>query len=584
MKLSNSPKRYNNYKADFPANTIKIIESGFKRLGIDIEYIPIEDLSKHNFHTGIAKINGLSIIANGKGINKELAMASAYGELVERFSARFYFRFSFFKNIIDDVSLEWANIYKNNRFYFNYEDLRGYECALSREIRYKISVTDFLRRYCLDEEKTHILLEKDFSYHWVDAYSLIDRAYLKVPVKFIDVISGSNGLASGNTLEEAIVQATCEIFERYCLKYVIKTKKEIPTVDINSIKNEKILKMISFFNSLNIDIIIKDFSLNNRFPVIRVLFINENLLNESNHIKRDLYYRRLRVASHFNLEEALIRCFMEELQGYTLNEYIDHSKLDIIWKHWVVKMGKHYSKKIDTYKYLLTRYDYFGDLSYLEKKPSACHFNELINIKTDDFLRDIELIERICKREQWDLLILNLTHPVINFPVVRIIVPSISDVLDYYFEESRISDLLDDEKLFNKIYIDGIYRFVKNKSWLKDIKEIRGFIGCIETHLTNYPHVYYIHLSNYGLKNVFLFEALTLASLAIRNYRSAENYIMLIKDLAGERRSYDLAKTLTRAVYFNEFNFDYPFFSYCSCDNCKSSIRKIDELLKSFLQ
>jgi hypothetical protein len=124
----------------------------------------------------------------------------------------------------------------------------------------------------------------------------------------------------------------------------------------------------------------------------------------------------------------------------------------------------------------------------------------------------------------------------------------------------------------------------KLNNWINAGKEIMKFIDCLEAHITNYPYVYYINLSHYGLKNVFLFEALTLANLAIENYRSAQNYIMLIKDLAGEKSSYALAKTFNSAVYFNEFHFDYPFFTYCNCENCRSSISKIDDLLKSFVR
>ncbi len=52
----------------------------------------------------------------------------------------------------------------------------------------------------------------DEAYHWVDGWSLIDERALKVPLEYIGLISGPNGKATGNNLEEAIIHATSRNF------------------------------------------------------------------------------------------------------------------------------------------------------------------------------------------------------------------------------------------------------------------------------------------------------------------------------------------------------------------------------------
>ena len=42
MQLKKSPKVFNNYKSDFPENTIQNIEGSFIKLGFNLQYTPIE--------------------------------------------------------------------------------------------------------------------------------------------------------------------------------------------------------------------------------------------------------------------------------------------------------------------------------------------------------------------------------------------------------------------------------------------------------------------------------------------------------------------------------------------------------------
>jgi ribosomal protein S12 methylthiotransferase accessory factor len=45
-------------------------------------------------------------------------------------------------------------------------------------------------------------------------------------------------MAAGNTLEEALIQAACEVFERYTQIQIIKPERRVPSIDKNSLKKQ----------------------------------------------------------------------------------------------------------------------------------------------------------------------------------------------------------------------------------------------------------------------------------------------------------------------------------------------------------
>jgi hypothetical protein len=110
MQLNTSLKIFKNYKCDFPENTIKRIEEGFDRLGLSLEYKPIESGSeRYSVYSGYLVLRDLGFSTVRKGISKILAKASAYAEMAERYSsAQFYFNtitFNFirYNNLMRDV-------------------------------------------------------------------------------------------------------------------------------------------------------------------------------------------------------------------------------------------------------------------------------------------------------------------------------------------------------------------------------------------------------------------------------------------------------------------------------------------------
>jgi hypothetical protein len=76
------------------------------------------------------------------------------------------------------------------------------------------------------------------------------------------------------------------------------------------------------------------------------------------------------------------------------------------------------------------------DISFLEQGEMAAYRNT----KIKDVFSEIEELKRICKQFNTDCILLNHTHPVLNFPVIRVIIPRISDFLPFLNQDILVSE------------------------------------------------------------------------------------------------------------------------------------------------
>lgn len=401
MKFKNHVR--NEYgKTDTPQNTIKRVEEGLEKLGIKVRWKTAYQISDYIFSASLTDpITRLNV--NGKGISAEFTEASGYAEFAERLS--FYVQWS--------VPLLDLYFNDNARRFLNYEWLKGYVKSHPERIDGPhIKIEDLFRKENengLTRESLEYIKNSDAASHWVDGYSLLRDEYLKVPIEFITVISSTNGLASGNTIEEAIVHGACECFERYALVRVVREELVLPTIDQKTINNPIIESMIGFYTGNNMEVLIKDLSLGVQLPTVGVCFINKNL--ESNHME----YRRLSPGASFDYDEALTRCLTERMQG--LPNFTPHPDYDKPVKSEGVNFRTLPEIGISE-----------KDMSYLEKgevvpKPIWTR---------KDMFEELDKIRNVCRTLNTDCIIVDTTHPVLKFPAVRIIMPGISDMLSFF--------------------------------------------------------------------------------------------------------------------------------------------------------
>jgi len=402
-------------KCDVPSNTINRIKDGLRKLDLKAGYSTFR--VSDNIYWGRVWIDSIRIVCVGKGITPELAEASAYAELAERLSAGL-----FYPVFEEQVRFSVPALYneETNRF-LNHEWMQGYVHTHQDDLENPLRIEDLLANesYLTDKDIEDIKNSR-MARHWVDGFSIVREETVKVPVNFIAYIHASNGMAAGNTIEEAMIQASCEIFERHVQIQTIKPEKIVPSIDLDSVENAVIKDMIRFYHGKNVDVIIKDLSLDGLLPAIGVLFINNNLRPDR------LEYRILIPGVSFNLDEGLTRCFTESMQG---------RETLLACRPQLDRPVVHRSQVNDFYMLMKCSIS-LKDISFLEQGQ----FRRYKNIKIKDVLGEIEEIKRICKLFDTDCIILDHTHPVLNFPVVRVIIPRVSDFLPFLRQDILVSE------------------------------------------------------------------------------------------------------------------------------------------------
>jgi len=125
-------------KCDIPSNTIKSIQDGLKKLGFEVEYHPFR--VSDNIYWGRIWIDSIRIVCNGKGITPELAEASAYAELAERFSGGM-----FYPVFEEQVRFNIPALYNEETSRFlNYEWMEGYVYSHQDDLENPLKIEDLL--------------------------------------------------------------------------------------------------------------------------------------------------------------------------------------------------------------------------------------------------------------------------------------------------------------------------------------------------------------------------------------------------------------------------------------------------------
>jgi len=177
--------------------------------------------------------------------------------------------------------------------------------------------------------------------------------------------------------------------------------------------------MLSFYRKKNVDVILKDCSLDGLLPCVGALFINHNLRPGR------LEHKILIPGAAFDTDEALSRCFTEAMQGReTLLAASPQFDRPVVHR-----------SRADNLYLLMKCCISPKDISFLEQGETVAYPAG----RCGDIFQEIDAVKHICRTLQTDCIVLNLTHPVLNFPVVRVVIPGISDFLPFVSRDILLS-------------------------------------------------------------------------------------------------------------------------------------------------
>ena len=304
------------YKVLKPEETISRIRASLNRVNIFLK----EDTYNKNdklFTTRVSIANNgldkLNIGTNGKGTTYLYALASGYAEFMERLQNGILFRGikSAYKDslrLLPNSSIYKKSIIEKNVSLDFLYDPREKECVIEKDIDKNEDF--YLKMFPFLSGKNEIreFLQEVLGFDTlitVPFFSLKKNAEIYLPIEVLWYSCGSNGMASGNSKEEAIIQGFCEIFERYAGYEIYRNNLTPPNIPISEFKNHKVYNLItSLIEDNGYELIIKDCSLGLGLPVLGVMVIDKNNCRYN-----------FNLGSALDPYVALERCLTELYQG-----------------------------------------------------------------------------------------------------------------------------------------------------------------------------------------------------------------------------------------------------------------------------
>ncbi len=226
------------------------------------------------------------IYSNGKGICSEASTASALGEYIERLQTNNFFSDFYLpsrSHYPDEIAFEFGGGYLNDTLLSIYDSCG--ELAFEDLIDYNSDHQDKIVALPFVNHNT--------------------KENVYIPVNILNNLYVSNGLASGNTPNEAKVQAMSEVIERYVKIEIIKNGYALPVYpDEVLYKYEKLYQDISTLRNAGYAVDVLDASLGGKFPVTAISFVNPD--------NGTLF---VSFGSHPMLQVSLERTMTELMQG-----------------------------------------------------------------------------------------------------------------------------------------------------------------------------------------------------------------------------------------------------------------------------
>lgn len=385
------------------------------------------------------------IYSNGKGSLLEASNASALGEYIERLQTNnFFIDFHLPSRLYypDQVTFELGGDYLSDELLEIY-DVSGelsHEDLIDFNSDYENKVVSLPFQKCFSNEKVYI------------------------PLNILSNLYVSNGLASGNTPNEAKVQALSEIFERYSKIEIIKNGYALPSYPDALIRSfPKLYQDLTTLRSFGFIVEVLDASLGGKYPVTAISLINPQ--------NATLF---VSFGAHPILEVSLERTMSELMQGrgldnldafevptFDMNIVENSSNLESHFIDSNGKMGFGFLKA--TKDFVFSPWQYIGEGS----------------------MDEYQFLEDIVKAMGKELYLREYTY--LGFYSCQMLIPSISEVYP-------IDDLVYNNKNSGKFIRDMILNF---QSY--DPQEILEAIQPLEESLNMEKYIGVIFENNFTM-------------------------------------------------------------------------------------
>jgi YcaO-like protein with predicted kinase domain len=509
------------YKEDTPESTITRIRNILARMST----IPYES-SWNNPYKGIYSLrlqtfdSEGSFGTNGKGRSQIFALASAYAEFIERIQNGYITGV----NSVNRFFLK--KIKEANGFYF-FPD----EKILSKEEFLSLPL-GYLKDIFQDKSKNTItegidiyfcrLKENGFDGPIaVPFYDCKNKSIIYFPLNLTLTLSGSNGMAAGNSCAEGIFQGLCELIERNAAATVYYNQLTPPTIPEIFLKaHKKEFEIIEEIKSNGFSVIVKDFSCGKSFPAIGVLIIDE---------ENKKY--RLDIGCDTEFSVALSRALTEIHQGIPNKEAFQKVLLPIPFEehdYFLNNTEEDLMKRaLQLQKFTINASGAFPKSLFEQNKSYP--FNPDVFSPQENYTKEVQYLIKTFLNSNQTVYIRDVSF--LGFPSFYIYIPEVSligkkEALDHGHKNIAFHSYIEQDKIEELFF--PFSSFVQDRSKIQKFlsiiipdnsEDIKGARMCDvlrldfkdESYWATIPVTYFV----------------TLCYFILQNYASAKNYLSL---------------------------------------------------------
>lgn len=364
------------HRALKPSQTIKNVEKKLKTAGVtrvtEITHLDRVGIPVYSAIRPTAQEGAVSIYA-GKGATTQQAKASAMMESFERYSA-------------EKQATDKKRIVKGS-----YEDISNSLNPESLILPHEISLNENLE--------------------WIESQDIFSEDKIMIPANSVfhpyecdNAInlfkSNTNGLASGNVLEEAVFHGITEVIERDAWSIFEVRKKSNAEIDCSNVQNPIITDLMDKFKKAGIEIKLMDLTADIQVTTMAAV--------ADDAVLKDPALLTLGVGTHLDPEIAAIRAITEVAQSRATQ--IHGTREDTVRAVFMRKAGYERMKRINKH--------WFGE------SKKIIGLDELKNKSSSSFKEDIQIAtQEIKKCGMKKAFYVDLTRDEVKVPVVRVIIP-----------------------------------------------------------------------------------------------------------------------------------------------------------------
>ncbi len=402
---ASEPHAYTKHKDRTPEDTVEMIQSILESAKIDtmVEWNPDEYEGAYSNHVSIP---GVLLGSNGKGTTREYALASGYAEFMERLQNNLLSVFDRIKY----ASYESCGFYDqpDERLTPAAQIVERHQDGLSAIFSMLNFHDDKSRQEALEKLVHTRCGRTDGMLPEVPYVDVTAGEIVWVPSALSRQAYGSNGMASGNTMEECLVQGLSEVFERHVNHCVLQGEITLPPIPHEHLAQWNVSDIIARIEeSGRYRVHVYDGSMGKGYPVVMSMIVDR--VDATCGIK---------FGSHPSLPIAVERTLTEAFQGRNIEKFThinelsnDSTAIQYLWNVRSIMRDGSGLYPVDAFH---------GQPSW-EFVP----WGAMENASNEEMLKG--MLE-ILRREGRRLIVRDVSH--LGFPSCHIIVPGLSELLE----------------------------------------------------------------------------------------------------------------------------------------------------------